>query len=94
MSENSQLHYLWKQISERVKNTISPISYDHLFKYLEPIDLVGRKLVLKASSEGNAEAIMNKFQENIRDAMLKCDLGVNDFRLVVDGSELFSENFE
>lgn len=94
MPENSQLHFLWKQISERVKNTISPISYDHLFKYLEPVDIVGRKIVLKATSDTNAETIMNKFAGKLRETIVKCDLGVNDFRLVVDGSKTFTTDFE
>ncbi len=94
MSENSQLKFIWKQISEKLENTVAPVSYNHLFRDIEPIDLVGRKLVLKVSSELNAESIMNRFQENVRDVMAKCDLGVNDFRLVVDGSDVFSENVE
>ena len=94
MPENTQLYFLWKQISERAQNTISPISYDHLFKYLEPIDIVGRKIVLKSTSDANAEAIMNKFADKLREAIIKCDLGVNDFRLVVDGSDVFTLNEE
>ena len=95
MSENSQLNFLWKQISEKLKNSISLISYDHLFAYnVEPIDLVGRKIVLKVSSEANAESITNKFQDKLREAIVKCDLGVNDFRLVVDGSSVFTSDFE
>ncbi len=94
MAENTQLYFLWKQIGEKLQNTVSSISYDHLFKSIEPIDVTGRKIVLKSTSETNAEAIMNKFADNLREAILKCDLGINDFRLVVDGSKIFTLNEE
>lgn len=90
MAEHSQLQFIWKQISERVQNLISPISYNTYIKTLEPVDVLGRVLVLKAETPLGASTIMKKHAEKIRDAMSKCDLGVKDFRLVVDGSEEFS----
>ena len=90
MAEHSQLQFIWKQISERVQNLISPISYNTYIKTLEPVDILGRVLVLKAETPLGASTIMKKHAEKIRDAMAKCDLGVKDFRLVVDGSEEFS----
>ena len=90
MAEHSQLQFIWKQISERVQNLVSPISYNTYIKTLEPVDILGRILVLKAETPLGANTIMKKHAEKIRDAMAKCDLGVKDFRLVVDGSEEFS----
>ncbi|MBO5737417.1 MAG: chromosomal replication initiator protein DnaA [Clostridia bacterium] len=90
MAEHSQLQFIWKQISERVENLVSPISYNTYIKTLEPVDILGRVLVLKAETPLGANTIMKKHAEKIRDAMAKCDLGVKDFRLVVDGSEEFS----
>ena len=90
MAEHSQLQFIWKQISERVQNLVSPISYNTYIKTLEPVDILGRILVLKAETPLGANTIMKKHAEKIRDAMIKCDLGVKDFRLVVDGSEEFS----
>ena len=94
MSENSQLQFLWKQISERAQNIISPVSYSHLIKDLEPVDLRGRLIVLKATSDLNAASIMNKFAEKLREAIVKCNLGLSDFRLVVDGSSDFPYDVE
>ena len=94
MTESTQLQFVWKQISERVKNTISLVSYDHLFKYLEPVDIAGRKIILRSSSDANAEAIMMKFSDKLREAITKCNLGVSDFRLVVEGSDVFNLNAE
>ena len=90
MAEFSQLQFIWKQISERLENLISPISYNTYIKTLEPMDILGRILVLKATTPLGANTIMKKHAEKIRDAMAKCDLGVKDFRLVVDGSEEYS----
>ena len=95
MSENSQLTFLWKQISERLQNSISPLSYSNFFKDMEPVDVVGRKIVLKAPTDNNAQAIMtHKFGEKLRDAIVKSDIGLSDFRLVVEGSELFPMDVE
>ena len=93
MPENSQLQFLWKQISERAENLIPPVSFHHLIKDLEPIDLAGRKIVLRCSSDLNANSIMKKFADKLREAIVKCDLGLNDFRLVVDGSDEFPAEF-
>ena len=41
MAENSQLQFIWKQISERVQNLVSPISYNTYIKTLEPEDVHG-----------------------------------------------------
>ncbi len=94
MAENTQLQYVWKQISERVENLISPVSYDSFIKPLEPIDITGRKIVLRASTDMAANVVMHKHADKLREAIQKCDLGVNDFRLVVDGSKEFSTDIE
>ncbi len=102
MAEHSQLQFIWKQISERVENLISPISYNTYIKTLEPVDILGRILVLKAETPLGATTIMKKHADKLRDAMAKCDLGVKDFRLVVEGSDEFpleceedaSDNFQ
>ena len=94
MAENSQLQFIWKQVSERVRNLVSPISYNTYIKTLEPMDIIGRVLVLKAETSLGASTIMKKHAEKIRDAMIKCDLGVKDFRLVVEGSDEFSLDYE
>ena len=97
MSDNSQLQFLWKQILEKAEKTISPYSFAHFFENqgFEPIDIVGKKIVLKVSTEDNAESfIMHKIGDRLRDAIVKCDLGLTDFRLVVEGSKKFPMEFE
>ena len=89
MAENTQLQYLWKQISERAENIIAPVSYVSFIKTLEPVDYANRKIILKATSEMAANVVMNKHADKLREAILKCDLGVVDFRLYVEGSSAF-----
>ena len=90
MAEHSQLQYLWKQIDEEVQKRIALISYNHFFKDLEPVDISARKIVLKTTSDLNANSIMQpKFADPLREAIVKCNLGLYDFRLYVEGSDLF-----
>ncbi len=90
MAENSQLQVVWKQIRDRVQNILSPAVYNTFIKPLEPVDIIGRKLVLKAHSDMGANVLVNKHGEELRDAIKKCELGVSDFRIVVDGSTTFT----
>ena len=90
MAEHSQLQFVWKQITEKAENIIPLWSYRHLFKDLEPVDIAGRKIVLKCPSEINAITISTKFAEDFRTAIVKSECGVVDFRLYVEGSDTFT----
>ncbi len=93
MSENSHLQTLWKQILEQAQKTISSISFAHLFENrgIEPIDIRNRKIVLQVSSETNAEHLAtHTIGEKLREAIVKCDIGLNDFTLYVEGSDVFT----
>ena len=94
MPESSQLTFLWKQILEKAEILISGVSFNAFIKELEPVDVSGRKIILKASSDLTANTIMKKHAEKLRAAILKCDIGLSDFRLVVDGSDVFTLDFE
>ncbi len=95
MAENSQLQFVWKLISEKAENLIPLVSYNHFIRDLEPIDIMGRKIILKTTSDLNADTIMQKHAESLRLAIEKSDAGgVTDFRLVVDGSKAYPLDFE
>ena len=51
MSENTQLQFTWKQILEKAEMLINPSSFNAFIKGLEPVDIVGRKIVLKALTD-------------------------------------------
>ena len=94
MAESSQLNSVWKQILSKAEMLINPVSYDSFIKELEPVDIMGRKIILKAATDMAAGVVMKKHAEKLRDAIVKCDVGITDFRLIVEGSELYSADFE
>ena len=94
MSESSQLQHLWKQILEKAEMLISSVSFNAFIKDLEPVDLVGRKIILRTSSDLTANTIMKKHADKLREAIVKCDVGLSDFRLVVEGSNIYTIEFE
>ena len=96
MTERSQLHFVWKQISEKLQNMVSPLTYSSSFKDIEPYDIIGRIIVLQAPTQSIANAIMahHRLEEGLREAIVKCDLGLSDFRLYVEGSDVYTLDFE
>ncbi len=73
---------------------MSPIAMSSFFKDLEPIDVAGRKLVIKAPTDMTATTITQRHAAALRKAIEGLDSGLRDFRFVVEDSELFTENFE
>ena len=73
---------------------ISSVSFNAFIKDLEPVDLVGRKIILRTSSDLTANTIMKKHADKLREAIVKCDVGLSDFRLVVEGSNIYTVEFE
>ena len=90
MAESSQLQFIWKRILEKAENLISAVSFNAFIKDLEPVDVSGRKIVLKTSSDLTADIIMKKHADKLRESIVKSDSGLSDFRLVVDGSDSFT----
>ena len=94
MAESTQLHFIWKQVLSKAEMLISTVSFDAFIKELEPVDLVGRRIILRASSDLAANTVMKKHADKLREAIVKCDLGFNDFRLIVNGRDDFPVNIE
>ncbi len=94
MTETSQLQFLWKQIYEKLESLISPIALSTFFKELEPVDIAGRKLIIKAPSDVTANAILQRHADKLRLAIEKCDSGLRDFHFIVEGSSVFTEDYE
>lgn len=94
MAENSQLQLVWKKISEGISARTSPITYKNLICDLEPINIIGKKIILQCLTDQKANLIMNKFSNTFQESIEESDLGVNGFRLVVEDSVHYSFNFE
>ena len=91
MAEKSQILFLWKQIRDKAEGVIPPVSFNTFIKDLEPVDVVNRRIFLKAPTDLAANTIMKKHAVPLREAIAKSDLGISDFRLVVDGSDTYTE---
>lgn len=94
MAESTQLHFIWKQVLAKAEMLISTVSFEAFIKELEPVDLVGRRIILRANSDLAANTVMKKHADKLREAIVKCDLGFNDFRLIVKDSDEFPIDIE
>ena len=90
MAEKSQINFLWKQIRDKAEGIIPPVSFNAFIRDLEPVDVINRRIYLKASSDLAANTIMKKQAVTLRDAIAKCNVGITDFRLLVDGSDTYT----
>ena len=72
-----------------MQNVIPPVSYDAFVKDLEPVDILGRKIVLKAQTEMTADTIMKKHAAAISDAVEKANVGLDGFRIYVENSAAY-----
>ncbi len=92
MTEKTQFEFLWEKIRERAKLLINPISYSAFIENLIPVDVVNRKIVLKAETELTAKQVMTSHANKMREAIATADVGLADFIIVVDGSEEYTLN--
>ena len=90
MSEVSQFDFLWDKIRSRAELLVNPISYETFIKNLVPVDVVNRKIVLRAETEITAMTVTQKHREKLREAIATADVGLVDFIVVVDGSEEYT----
>lgn len=93
----SQLKILWEKVCERLEKVVTPISFETFIRDLEPIDIAGRHLVLRAGTDLAAATVINKHSAQIKDAILKYEggYGLVGFRIVVNGSSVYNlENLE
>lgn len=90
MTEKAQYVFLWDKIKERAQQLINPVSYSAFIENLVPVDVVNRKIVLKAETELTAKLISTNQAEKLREAITSSDVGLTDFLIVVDGSEEFT----
>ena len=90
MTELSQFEFLWAKIRERAKQLVNPISYSTFIENLKPVDIVNRKIVLQAETELTAKLLTTTHAEKLREAIVSSDIGLVDFKVVVEGSEEYT----
>ena len=87
MAEKEQFEILWDKIRERAQKLISPMSFETFIAGLEPVDVINKRIFLKASTEFAADTIMQRHAEKLREAVVSADVGLVNFALIVDGSD-------
>ncbi len=92
MPDNTQLEFLWSKIKERAEKLINPVSFDAYVADLEPVDVVNKKLVLKALTEVSAKTVTRHHMEYLREAAVSAEVGLVGVIIVVDGSDTYTLN--
>ncbi len=90
MAEITQFDFLWNKIKERVKQLVNPISYDTFIANLVPVDVVNKKIVLRADTEVSAMTVTQKHVTQLREAIVSSEVGLNDFVIIVEGSDVYT----
>ncbi len=92
MTESTNFDFIYNPIKEKMRETLTFISYTTYIEKLKPVDVDGRYIVLQTPSEAFAHYITSTLAEKMREAIVKADVGVSDFRLVVEGSSEYAYN--
>ena len=92
MAEKGNFDFIFDPIKQKMKELISTIAYNTYIEKLTPVDVDGRFIVLQTPTETFAKYITSTLAEKMREAILKADVGVSDFRLKVEGSDGFAYN--
>lgn len=85
MSDKGNLDFIYNPIKEKMQETISHITFMTYIDKLVPVDIDGRSIVLETTSESFAQYVTATLADKIRDAIIRADVGLADFRLVVKG---------
>ncbi len=92
MAEKGNFDFIYAPIKEKMQELVTPITYATYIEKLVPVDVDGRFIVLETPTETFAKYITGTLAEKMREAIIKADVGVTDFRLKVEGSDGFAYN--
>ena len=92
MAEKGNFDFIYNPIKEKMRETISHIYFTTYIENLTPVDIDGRFIVLETPTEIFAKFITGTLADKMRDAIIRADVGMSDFRLKVEGSDGFAYN--
>ncbi len=92
MAEKGNFDFIYDPIKEKMRELVTPITFATYIEKLTPVDVDGRFIVLETPTETFAKYITGTLAEKMREAIIKADVGVTDFRLKVEGSDGFAYN--
>ncbi len=89
MADTSNLDFIYQPIKEKMRDTITHITFLTYIDKLVPVEIDGRYIVLETLTENFAQYITGNLADKMRDAIIKANVGVSDFRLVVKGNRSY-----
>lgn len=92
MAEKGNFDFLYNPIKAKMQELINHVTFKTYIENLVPVDIDGRFIVLQTPTEIFARYITGTLADKMREAIIKADVGLTDFRLKVDGSETFAYN--
>lgn len=92
MAEKGNLDFIYNPIKVKMRELVSLINYTTYIEKLEPIEIDGRFIVLQTPNETFAKYITGTLADKMREAIIKADVGLTDFRLKVEGGEGYAYN--
>ena len=92
MAEKGNFDFIYNPIKEKIQELVSHITYTTYIEKLVPVAIDGRFIVLETPTELFASYITGQLNEKIREAIIKADVGLVDFRLKVEGSDGYAYN--
>ena len=92
MKDMGNFDFLYNPIKAKMQELINLINYKTYIENLVPVDIDGRYIVLQTPSETFAKYITGALADKMREAIIKADVGLTDFRLKVEGSDHFAYN--
>ena len=92
MAEKGNLDFIYNPIKVKMRELVSLINYTTYIEKLEPVEIDGRFIVLQTPHETFAKYITGTLADKMREAIIKADVGLTDFRLKVEGGEGYAYN--
>lgn len=85
MSDTYNLDFIYQPIKDKLRETIPYVTFLTYIDKLVPVEIDGRFIVLETLTENFAQYITANLADKVRDAIIKANVGVTDFRLTVKG---------
>ncbi|MCD8308170.1 MAG: chromosomal replication initiator protein DnaA [Clostridia bacterium] len=92
MAEKKDFAFIYDPIREKMEEIITPISFNTFIDKLVPVDVEGRIITLECPTQSIADHITNYLAEKMREAMIRADVGISDFRLKIAGTNDYALN--
>ncbi len=92
MAEKKDFAFIYDPIREKMQEIISVINFNTFIDKLVPVDVDGRIITLECSTQSIADHITDNLADKMREAIIKANVGITDFRLKIAGTNDYAIN--